>query len=155
MSPKFHEIFGVSFNLRQGETELSLRVPTGLAIRPKRALGGWYGSKTVKPVPGAVSLATLPPLSVMIQVPNIWLSAPLPDGTGGAGHSQTFSCLKAPASHSLRMTASIFRAFVNQDFSVVIGDTACVARRTTIVPATLSPMRWRFGLTQMAMNPTR
>src|SRR5579863_3653272 len=35
-----------------------------------------------------LSLATLPPLSAMIQVSNTWLHSPLPDGTGGPGHSQ-------------------------------------------------------------------
>src|SRR5579863_7109066 len=36
-----------------------------------------------------LSLASLPPLSVMIQISDTWLNSPLPDGTGGAGHSQT------------------------------------------------------------------
>jgi hypothetical protein len=36
-----------------------------------------------------LSLATLPPLAVMIQVSETWLNSPLPDGTGGPGHSQT------------------------------------------------------------------
>ena len=35
-----------------------------------------------------LSLSSLPPLSVMIQVSQTWLNSPLPDGTG-AGHSQT------------------------------------------------------------------
>lgn len=34
-------------------------------------------------------LSTLAPLSAMIQVSQTWLNQPLPDGTGGAGHSQT------------------------------------------------------------------
>src|SRR5579863_9518314 len=36
-----------------------------------------------------LSLANLPPLSVMIQISDTWLNSPLPDGTGGPGHSQT------------------------------------------------------------------
>jgi hypothetical protein len=36
-----------------------------------------------------LSLATLPPLAVMVQVSDTWLNSPLPDGTGGPGHSQT------------------------------------------------------------------
>jgi hypothetical protein len=36
-----------------------------------------------------LSLSTLPPLAVMIQVSETWLNSPLPDGTGGPGHSQT------------------------------------------------------------------
>jgi hypothetical protein len=36
-----------------------------------------------------LSLASLPPLSVMIQISDTWLNSPLPDGTGGPGHSQT------------------------------------------------------------------
>lgn len=36
-----------------------------------------------------LSLATLPPLAAMIQVSETWLNSPLPDGTGGPGHSQT------------------------------------------------------------------
>src|ERR1700693_2749508 len=36
-----------------------------------------------------LSLPSLPPLSAMIQVSETWLNSPLPDGTGGAGHSQT------------------------------------------------------------------
>ena len=36
-----------------------------------------------------LSLATLPPLAVMIEVSETWLNSPLPDGTGGPGHSQT------------------------------------------------------------------
>jgi hypothetical protein len=36
-----------------------------------------------------LSLATMPPLAVMVQVSQTWLNSPLPDGTGGAGHSQT------------------------------------------------------------------
>ena len=36
-----------------------------------------------------LSLATLPPLAVMVQVSQTWLNSPLPDGTGGPGHSQT------------------------------------------------------------------
>src|SRR5579863_4265106 len=36
-----------------------------------------------------LSLANLPPLSVMIQISDTWLKSPLPDGTGGPGHSQT------------------------------------------------------------------
>ena len=36
-----------------------------------------------------LTLASLPPLSAMIQVSNTWLNEPLPDGTGGPGHSQT------------------------------------------------------------------
>jgi len=36
-----------------------------------------------------LSLSTLPPLSVMVQISNTWLGSPLPDGTGGPGHSQT------------------------------------------------------------------
>ena len=35
-----------------------------------------------------LSLANLPPLSVMIQISDTWLKSPLPDGTGGPGHSQ-------------------------------------------------------------------
>src|SRR5471032_2880640 len=36
-----------------------------------------------------LSLAKLPPLAAMIQVSETWLNSPLPDGTGGPGHSQT------------------------------------------------------------------
>jgi len=36
-----------------------------------------------------LSLASLPPLSVMFQISDTWLNSPLPDGTGGPGHSQT------------------------------------------------------------------
>jgi hypothetical protein len=36
-----------------------------------------------------LSLATLPPLAAMVQVSESWLNSPLPDGTGGPGHSQT------------------------------------------------------------------
>src|ERR1700686_2232147 len=36
-----------------------------------------------------LSLATLPPLAVMVQVSQTWLNSPLPDGTGGPGKSQT------------------------------------------------------------------
>ena len=36
-----------------------------------------------------LSLSGLPPLAVMVQISNTWLNSPLPDGTGGAGHSQT------------------------------------------------------------------
>jgi hypothetical protein len=36
-----------------------------------------------------LALASLPPLSIMVQISNTWLSSPLPDGTGGPGHSQT------------------------------------------------------------------
>src|ERR1700724_64906 len=36
-----------------------------------------------------LSLSSLPPLSAMIQVSETWLNSPLPDGTGGPGHSQT------------------------------------------------------------------
>jgi|SRR5665213_131241 len=36
-----------------------------------------------------LSLATLPPLAAMIEVSETWLNSPLPDGTGGPGHSQT------------------------------------------------------------------
>lgn len=36
-----------------------------------------------------LSLATLPPLSAMVQVSQTWLNSPLPDGTGGPGTSQT------------------------------------------------------------------
>ena len=36
-----------------------------------------------------LSLATLPPLAAMIQVSDSWLKSPLPDGTGGPGHSQS------------------------------------------------------------------
>jgi hypothetical protein len=36
-----------------------------------------------------LSLSGLPPLSVMIEISETWLDSPLPDGTGGPGHSQT------------------------------------------------------------------
>ena len=36
-----------------------------------------------------LSLATMPPLAVMVQVSQTWLNSPLPDGSGGSGHSQT------------------------------------------------------------------
>jgi hypothetical protein len=36
-----------------------------------------------------LSLATMPPLAAMVQVSETWLNSPLPDGTGGPGHSQT------------------------------------------------------------------
>jgi hypothetical protein len=36
-----------------------------------------------------LSLSSLPPISAMIQISETWLNSPLPDGTGGAGHSQT------------------------------------------------------------------
>jgi hypothetical protein len=36
-----------------------------------------------------LSLSTLPPLAVMIQVSETWLNSPLPDGTGAPAHSQT------------------------------------------------------------------
>jgi hypothetical protein len=36
-----------------------------------------------------LSLATLPPIAAMVQVSETWLNSPLPDGTGGPGHSQS------------------------------------------------------------------
>jgi hypothetical protein len=36
-----------------------------------------------------LSLSGLPPISVMFQLSDTWLNSPLPDGTGGPGHSQT------------------------------------------------------------------
>jgi len=36
-----------------------------------------------------LSLSSLPPISVMIEVSATWLHSPLPAGTGGAGHSQS------------------------------------------------------------------
>ncbi len=34
-----------------------------------------------------LSLATLPPISAMIQISQTWLNTPLPDGSGAAAHS--------------------------------------------------------------------
>src|SRR5580658_7627235 len=36
-----------------------------------------------------LSLATLPPISVMLQISQTWLNSPLPDDTGAAARSQT------------------------------------------------------------------
>ena len=36
-----------------------------------------------------LALATLPPLSVMVQISESWLNSPLPDGTGAPARSQT------------------------------------------------------------------
>jgi hypothetical protein len=70
-----------------------------------------------------LSLATLPPLAAMIEVSQTWLNSPLPEGTGGPGHSQT-STVGFPQQFSLFYAGKVaphVGAFVQLTYSNASG----------------------------------